>query len=377
MKKKLTAIIAAGAMVLAIPASAFNITIIAPSSSAPSIISDHTRGGYAPAPFAPWDYGSCWPGCYDKTGDMMTGSYSFGGFWNHFPGALKFDVDDSGLIQNIQPSWGGNGAGTSTLNITPPTVTFGFAGAGGALTSATNSSQNGVPGAVSPPCWCGDGEFTTNALWPQDRASSTWLHPSQSPTGKDFFYVDFTISPETGTVSSASPAGSGTFSIDATGRAELNTAGSAVEVGLGYVMTDTSLVAEQGPIDGDLLRIKNELQASIDNIQLTPGPQGPQGKAGDQGTQGKIGADGAGGAAAPCVDCETLSVATFDLACALLAGNAPSTVSDFQSSVDAIATVATVGSGGNICDPIPGGFATCLEYINDQVQGIYDAKAAE
>ena len=123
------------------------------------------------------------------------------------------------------------------------------------------------------------------------------------------------------------------------------------------------------------------------NKLLPKGPQGPQGKvgangaggaagtagaAGDQGDQGPAGADGA---AAPCVDCQAISDATFDLACALLSTNPPSSVADFQGSVDAIATVATVGSGGNICDPIPGGFGTCLEYINDQVQAIYDSKA--
>jgi hypothetical protein len=154
-------------------------------------------------------------------------------------------------------------------------------------------------------------------------------------------------------------------------------------------MTDPALVGEQGAIDYTSYRL-DALEAAIDNIALTPGPQGdqgPQGKAGNDGatgttgdngsdgSQGPQGKQGDTGAAAPCVDCETLSVSTFDLACALLLANPPSTVTDFQGSVEAIATVATVGSGGNICDPIPGGFGTCLEYINDQVQAIYDSKA--
>ena len=33
-----------------------------------------------------------------------------------------------------------------------------------------------------------------------------------------------------------------------------------------------------------------------------------------------------------------------------------------------------VGSGDNICEPIPGGAATCMDYINDQAQAIYDSK---
>ena len=130
----------------------------------------------------------------------------------------------------------------------------------------------------------------------------------------------------------------------------------------------------------------DDLQSQVDDIELTPGPQGPQGKAGaagaagaagtngsdgSQGVQGKAGADGA---AAPCVDCQTISDATFDLACALLSTTPPSSIADFQASVDAIAAVTTVGSGDNFCDPIPGGFSTCTEYINDQVQAIFDSK---
>jgi hypothetical protein len=32
------------------------------------------------------------------------------------------------------------------------------------------------------------------------------------------------------------------------------------------------------------------------------------------------------------------------------------------------------GSGGNVCRPISGGFSTCEELIDDQVQAIFDAK---
>ena len=176
------------------------------------------------------------------------------------------------------------------------------------------------------------------------------------------------------------PSTHGVFTVDgATGRAEINTAGTAVDVGSAYVMCDPELTSDAAAIDYDTYRF-GELQDNIDNISLTPGPQGPQGKVGSGGAaggQGPQGKQGDAGSAAPCVDCETLSEATLELACALLLANPPSTVTDFQSSVQAIGTVATIGSGANICDPIPGGFANCLDYINDQVQAIYDSKAAE
>ena len=127
------------------------------------------------------------------------------------------------------------------------------------------------------------------------------------------------------------------------------------------------------------------------------GPQGPQGKqgpagadstvagpagadstvagpAGPAGPAGADGATGADGAPAPCVDCGAISQAAFDLACKLLALNPPASVSAFQDCVAAIAAVSTIGSGGNICAPIPDGHATCQDYIDSQVQDIFDSK---
>ncbi len=119
------------------------------------------------------------------------------------------------------------------------------------------------------------------------------------------------------------------------------------------------------------------------------GAQGPQGKQGPAGADGATGADGApgadgaagadgatgaDGAPAPCVDCGAISQAAFDLACKLLALNPPASVSAFQDCVAAIAAVSTIGSTGNICAPIPDGHATCQDYIDSQVQDIFDSK---
>ena len=116
------------------------------------------------------------------------------------------------------------------------------------------------------------------------------------------------------------------------------------------------------------------------------GPQGKQGPAGADGAtgadgadgpDGAAGADGATGAAAPCVDCAAISQASFDLACKLLALNPPSSISEFRDCVDAIATVSTVGSDGNICSDSYGDAESCSAYIDAQVQGIFDSKFGE
>ena len=98
------------------------------------------------------------------------------------------------------------------------------------------------------------------------------------------------------------------------------------------------------------------------------------GAAGAAGVAGAAGATGADGAAAPCVDCAAISQAAFDLACKLLALNPPSSVSEFRDCVDAIATVSTIGSGGNICPDSYPDAESCSAYIDSQVQGIFDSK---
>ena len=104
------------------------------------------------------------------------------------------------------------------------------------------------------------------------------------------------------------------------------------------------------------------------------GPAGPAGPAGTTGADGSAGATGADGAAAPCVDCAEISQAAFDLACKLLALNPPSSVTEFRDCVDAIATVSSVGSGGNICPDSYPDAESCSAYIDSQVQGIFDSK---
>ena len=100
-----------------------------------------------------------------------------------------------------------------------------------------------------------------------------------------------------------------------------------------------------------------DLQAQIDNISLTPGPQGPQGKVGTdgqdgtQGAQGDAGADGAAGAAgtdAPCTPCADVASAAVALACIMLDFN-PAT--DIQELRDTAATVVeTMLISANICE---------------------------
>ena len=381
MKKTLIAIIAVGALALAIPASGFNVTINSDEANKPWACYGQP-GTSLPAghPWLPWGASAT------QAADVPTGSYNWTGRWAHFQNAVTFDVDGSGLVQNIQPSWGGNGEGTSTINITPVSISYGFAGSGTSLVGLVHK----WPGGVTMGGWVGDGDHVAAAMWPNNpgEAGGLWRHYQGPGNHGDVLYLRFSMN-EDGKIHSPYPETPGTFSIDASGKASIDTAGTAIPVGSAYVMTDPELVDEQAGIDYTSYRL-DALEAAIDNIALTPGPQGDQGaqgKAGNDGatgtagdngsdgSQGPQGKQGDTGAAAPCVDCETLSVATFDLACALLLANPPSTVADFQGSVDAIATVATVGSGGNICQPIPGGFGTCLEYINDQVQAIYDSKA--
>jgi hypothetical protein len=378
MKKTLTAITVIGALVFGIPASAFNVTVNSDAANQPwacyGANGTTLPGGHAWLP---------WGAAATQAADVPTGSYNWTGRWAHFQNAVTFDVDGSGMVQNIQPSWGANGEGTSTINITPVSISYGFSGAGTSLVGLVHK----WPGGVTMGGWVGDGDHVAAAMWPQHsgEAGGLWRHFQGPGDHGDILYVRFTMD-ENGKLHSAYPETPGTFSVDGTtGRAENDTAGTSVDVGSAYVMIDPDLAEDQSAIDYTSYRL-DALQEELDNIQLTPGPQGPQGKAGAVGAAGNNGSDGGQGpqgkqgdtgAAAPCVDCETLSVATFDLACALLLANPPSTVADFQGSVDAIATVAIVGSGGNICDPIPGDFATCMGYINDQVQAIYDSKATE
>ena len=365
MKKMLTAIIAIGILALAIPASGFNVTIVAPAHNDPWAIMQ--GGAWAPAPWGPWNYD------LTKTADVPADSYSFSGKWAKYPNAVTFDVDGSGMVQNIQPAWAGNGEGTDTLTLTPPEIKWGGTGLNG-LTGIMHM----VPGGQLNSGWDGSGDHVYTGQWPSETFNpSIWRHLSAPGGYGDVFYISFKVNAD-GKVHSPAPQTPGNFTVDASGRAEIDTAGTAIDVGSAYVVTQSAV---------DRL---NDLADAIDNITLTPGPQGKQGEAGATGAGGATGAAGATGAtgsqgpqgkqgdtgtAAPCVDCETLSIATFELACALMVANPPSTVVDFQSSVEAISTVATVGPGGNICDPIPGGFGTCLEYINDQVQAIYDSKA--
>ncbi len=106
-----------------------------------------------------------------------------------------------------------------------------------------------------------------------------------------------------------------------------------------------------------------DLQAQIDNISLTPGPQGPQGPQGKvgtdgqdgtqgaQGKQGDAGAAGAAGAAgtdAPCTPCADVASAAVAMACIVLDAN-PAT--DIQELRDTAATVVdTLLISSNICE---------------------------
>jgi len=371
MKKKLTAIIAAVTLVLAIDASAFNVTISANDANNPWAC-------YA-APGTTLPGGHVWLPWGTNNGvevDVPTGSYNWTGRWAHFQNAVTFDVDDSGNFQNIQPAWAGSGEGTNRLDIQAPSVSYGFSGAGTGLVCHVHKWPHGA-------CmdgWVGDGDHTSAGMWPGLAEPAALYRHLSAPGGYDHVpYLQFSMNAD-GKIVDPFPATNGVFTVDGTtGRAEIDTAGTIIPIGSAYVMCDPELTSDAAAIDFDSYRFA-ELQSKIDNISPPPGPQGPQGKVGSDGAaggQGPQGKQGDAGSAAPCVDCETLSDATLELACALLLANPPSTVTDFQSSVQAIGAVATVGSSDNICDPIPGGFATCLEYINDQVQGIYDAKAAE
>ncbi|HCN10030.1 MAG TPA: hypothetical protein DIT01_19055 [Lentisphaeria bacterium] len=293
---------------------------------------------------------------------------------------MTFDVDGSGLIQNIQPSWGANGAGTSTLNITGPEVHYGFFG--NTRTSLVGLNGPGHKG------WDSNGDHVETSIWPVYTGRSyTWRHnDAPDPPAGEIHYLSFRMN-ENAEVYDIQPETAGKFAIDSSGKATLDTDDGGLECGGSYVIGAPSLVDEQSPISATVIAAINtavaDLQSQIDNVELTPGPagdQGAQGKAGadgangsdgSQGPQGKAGADGAN---APCVDCQAISDAAFNLACIQLAASPATTVSDFQSSVDALATVAVVGSGSNICEPIPGGAATCMDYINDQAQAIYDSK---
>jgi len=371
MKKKLTAIIAAVALVLAIDASAFNVTISANDANNPWAC-------YA-APGTTLPGGHVWLPWGTNNGvevDVPTGSYNWTGRWAHFQNAVTFDVDASGMVQNIQPAWAGSGEGTNRLDIQAPSVSYGFSGAGTGLVCHVHKWPHGA-------CmdgWVGDGDHTSAGMWPGLAEPAALYRHLSAPGGYDHVpYLQFSMNAD-GKIVDPFPATNGVFTVDGTtGRAEIDTAGTIIPIGSAYVMCDPELTSDAAAIDFDSYRFA-ELQSKIDNISPPPGPQGPQGKVGSDGAaggQGPQGKQGDAGSAAPCVDCETLSDATLELACALLLANPPSTVTDFQSSVQAISAVTTVGSSDNICDPIPGGFATCLEYINDQVQGIYDAKAAE
>ena len=114
--------------------------------------------------------------------------------------------------------------------------------------------------------------------------------------------------------------------------------------------------------------------AGADGATGADGAAGTDGAAGAAGVAGAAGATGADGAAAPCVNCAAISQAAFDLACKLLALNPPSSVSEFRDCVDAIATVSTIGSGGNICPDSYPDAESCSAYIDSQVQGIFDSK---
>ena len=363
MKKTLIAIIAVGALALAIPASGFNVTISANADNAPWACYGQPGttlpGGHA---WLPWNAAA------EMTGDVPTGSYNWVGKWAHFHEAVTFDVDGSGNVQNIQPPWGGNGEGTSTLNITGPRVEYGFTGNAGSLSGLFGPGHYG---------WVG-GDNVTTGVWPSETGRPKLVrHPSSgNPPGlPEINYLTFRINSE-GKVHDVKPETGGVFAVDAAGKASNDTSGEAIDIGGAYVVAEPSLVPEQAGVDFNSYRF-NDIQDQIDSIESTPGPQGSQGKVGsdgpvgDQGPQGKLGDTGA---AAPCVTCETLSDATFDLATALLLADPSNTVTDFQSTVQAIGTVATVGAGGNICEPIPGDFATCMEYIIDQVQTVYDSQ---
>ncbi len=129
------------------------------------------------------------------------------------------------------------------------------------------------------------------------------------------------------------------------------------------------------------------LQSQVDSLELAAGPQGAQGKVGADGAAGATGAAGAAGAAgaqgdqgkqgpagdpAPCVQCQDVIDASFDLACQLFALVPPKTVDQFQDVADAAVAIAIVNA--NVCPDSHSGFAGCAEMVADQVQAVYDDK---
>jgi hypothetical protein len=96
--------------------------------------------------------------------------------------------------------------------------------------------------------------------------------------------------------------------------------------------------------------------AGADGADGAAGAEGAAGAAGADGTDGADGADGA----APCVDCSTLSDAVVDFTCKMMAGNPPSSVSEFDDYVDAVVDTLTLTT--NVC--------------TDKAQCIIDIKAA-
>ncbi len=114
------------------------------------------------------------------------------------------------------------------------------------------------------------------------------------------------------------------------------------------------------------------------------GDQGPQGKAGadgaagtagtagDQGAQGDQGKQGPAGDPAPCVQCQDVIDAAFDMACQMFVLQSPSSVDQFQAVADAAAAIAIVNA--NVCPDSHSGFAGCAEMLTDQVQAVYDDK---
>jgi hypothetical protein len=114
------------------------------------------------------------------------------------------------------------------------------------------------------------------------------------------------------------------------------------------------------------------LQTQIDDIELTPGPQGPQGKAGAAGTQGDQGKLGPAGDPAPCVQCQDVIDASFDMACQMFVLQSPPSVAQFQAVVDAAVAIAIVNA--NVCPDSYSGFTGCAEMLTDQVQAVYDDK---
>jgi len=80
----------------------------------------------------------------------------------------------------------------------------------------------------------------------------------------------------------------------------------------------------------------SQLQAQIDNISLTPGPQGPPGE------------DGAPGADAPCKPCADVASAAVALACKILHANPPNYIQEIRDTAEVV--VATLMISANVCE---------------------------